>query len=69
MDNGLYLIEMGMKIRQIRRSKGISMRQLEKLTKLNKSSISFIENGKSNCYLLTLKLIADTLGVDVKDLL
>lgn len=69
MDNQLYLIQMGKKIREIRRAKGISMRKLEKMTNLNKSSISFIENGKSNTYLLTLKLIADVLEVDVKDFL
>lgn len=69
MDNGVYLKQMGARIRQIRKAKGVSMRKLERLTKMNKSSISFIENGKSNCYLLTLKLIADVLEVDVKDFL
>jgi len=65
--NGAYLISMGKKIRTIRRVKGISLRQLTYITGMAKSALSEIENGRRNSYLLTLKLIADTLNVDVKD--
>jgi len=50
-------------------SKGISLRQLTVLTGMAKSALSEIENGRRNSYLLTLKQIADTLKVDVKDFL
>lgn len=69
MKDGIYLIEMGKKIRDMRKSKGVSMRQFIKICPLQKSAISEIENGKRNSYLLTLKLIADTLKCDVKDFL
>ena len=69
MKDGIYLIEMGNKIRAIRRAKGISMRKLVTLCHLHKSSISEIENGKRDCHILTLKVLADVLEVDVKDFL
>jgi transcriptional regulator with XRE-family HTH domain len=67
MKDGTYLIEMGKKIRAIRKAKGISLRQLVVITGMHKSALSEIENGKRNSYLLTLKKIADKLDVDVKD--
>ena len=69
MKDGIYLIEMGKRIRAIRKAKGISMRKIITLCKLHKSSMSEIENGKRDCHILTLKLLADTLEVDVKDFL
>ena len=69
MNNGEYLKEMGAKIRAIRKSKGIYLRDLGKACNLHFGAISEIENGKRNSYLLTLKVLADELGVDVKDFL
>lgn len=69
MNNGEYLIEMGKKIRAIRRSKGISLRKLVKTIPVHASSISYIENGKMNPHILALKQLADLYGVDVKDFL
>lgn len=69
MSNGQYLIAIGKKVREIRKSKGISMRQLSEIAPIHKSSLSEIENGKMNCHILALKKIADTLEVDVKDLI
>jgi transcriptional regulator with XRE-family HTH domain len=67
MNNGKYLIEMGKRIRAIRRAKGISMRQIITMCPLHKSSMSEIENGQRDCHILTLKMIADVLQVDAKD--
>ena len=67
MKDGIYLIEMGKKIRATRRAKGISMRKLVTLCPLHKSSLSELENGRRDCHILTLKMLADVLGVDVKD--
>ena len=67
MKNGIYLIEMGKRIRATRNAKGISMRKLVTLCPLHKSSLSEIENGKRDSHILTLKMLADILKVDVKD--
>jgi transcriptional regulator with XRE-family HTH domain len=69
MSNGQYLIAIGKKVREIRKSKGISMRELSVLAPIHKSSLSEIENGKMNCHILALKKLADSLEVDVKDFL
>ena len=69
MNNGKYLIEIGNKIRAVRKVKGISMRKLSAITPIHKSSLSEIENGKMNVKILALKLLADTLEVDIKDFL
>jgi len=69
MNNGTFLKEIGKKIRTTRRAKGISMRKLVTLCPLHKSSISEIENGKRDSHILTLKMLADILEVDVKDFL
>jgi transcriptional regulator with XRE-family HTH domain len=69
MNNEAYLKQMGKRIRAERKAKGISLRQLTVMTGMAKSALSEIENGKRNSYLLTLKLIADTIDVDVKDFL
>ena len=69
MNNGEYLKEMGAKIKAIRNSKGLTQRQLGLICNLDFGSISRIESGQKNSYLLTLKNIADKLKVDVKDFL
>ena len=69
MTNGLFLKEIGRKIRATRRAKGISMRKMVTLCPIHKSSLSEIENGKRDCHILTLKMLADILEVGVKDLI
>jgi transcriptional regulator with XRE-family HTH domain len=69
MNNGQYLKQMGAKIRTARRAKGISLRQMVTLCPLHKSSLSEIENGKRDSHILTLKMLADILKVDIKEFL
>jgi transcriptional regulator with XRE-family HTH domain len=69
MNNGQYLKEMGARIKAIRESKGLYLRDLGKMCNLHYGAICEIENGKRNAYVLTLKIIAEKLGVDVKDFL
>lgn len=69
MSNGEYLIEIGKKIRTIRKEKGIPIQKMALMASTYKSSLSDIENGKMNCKILALKNLADALGVDVKDFL
>jgi transcriptional regulator with XRE-family HTH domain len=67
MRNDIFLKEMGSKIKAIRNEQKLTLRELGKLCNLDSGSISRIETGQKNSYLLTLKNIADKLGVDVKD--
>ena len=69
MDNGKYLKEMGAKIKAARNKRKITLIVLSSSTGIGITALSFLENGKSNPHLLTLKAIADTLKTDVKDFL
>ncbi len=69
MRNDLFLKEMGAKVKAARKAKKLSIEKLGELTGMNMSSIWFIENGQRNAHLLSLKGIADVLGVDVKHFL
>lgn len=69
MSEGEFLKEMGRKIKEIRNERNISLRELGKLCNLDYGSICRIENGQMNSYVLTLKNIANSLNVNVKDFL
>ncbi|HMO63474.1 MAG TPA: helix-turn-helix transcriptional regulator [Ferruginibacter sp.] len=69
MKDGIYLIEMGKRIRAIRKAKGIPIQKAAVMSGTYKSSLSDIETGKMNVKILALKRIADVLEVDVKDFL
>mgnify|MGYP003523598875 CR=1 FL=1 len=67
MGNGEYLKAMGERIRAARQAKGYTLRQFGKMCSLDFGTLSRIENGQFNSYLLTIKNIADVLKMDVKD--
>lgn len=69
MDNIAYLKTIGMKVKEIRTSKNISLTKLKEISGLDRSYISLMENGKHSINVLTLKRIADALKVDIKDFL
>lgn len=69
MNNGLFLKELGAKVKAIRKAKGLSVRALAKMCGTDYSNLSRFENGQKNLYLLSLKLIAEKLEVDLKELL
>jgi len=56
-------------IKAIRKEKGISQDALAELAGLDRVHLYRLENGKQSMTLGTLKLIADTLGVRVRDLI
>ena len=60
-------MSLGTIIRDIRKSKGYSIMKIKELTGLSKSTISEIENDKSNPTTATLEKIANVLGVPVTD--
>jgi len=57
------------RIKAIRKEKGISQDQLAELAGLNRVHLYRLESGKQSMTLRTLKLIADTLDVRVRDLI
>ncbi|QGP92624.1 HTH-type transcriptional regulator PuuR [Neomoorella glycerini] len=58
-------MDIGATIRLQRMAKGISIRELARLTGLSPSAISQIETGKSVPNILTMKAIAEALGISV----
>ncbi len=57
--------EIGKKLRELRNSRGITLRGLAKEVGIHFSSISNIENGKEGCGEGTLTKLAEALGADV----
>ena len=69
MSNKDYLKQVGMEIKVARIRKGISRNELAKLTGLNITIFSKVENGLADSHILTYKRIADALGTELKDIL
>lgn len=59
----------GDQVRAARRAKGWTQDVLADLSGLHRAHIGEIERGETNVTLQTLKTLADTLGVKVRDLL
>ncbi|GFN22287.1 hypothetical protein TAMC210_06030 [Thermanaeromonas sp. C210] len=58
-------MDIGNTIRMQRLAKGLSIRELARLTGLSPSAISQIETGKSIPNILTIKAITEALGISV----
>ena len=67
MNNGQFLKEIGVKVKSARKAKKITLMELSKSCGIHITQLSFLENGKCNSHILTLKSIADVLEMDVKD--
>jgi transcriptional regulator with XRE-family HTH domain len=63
-----YLIELGKKIKQIRKLKALSQEQLALKAEIDRSYMGGIERGERNVTFLTLVKIALCLGCEVADL-
>ncbi len=57
----------GMTIRKIRESKGLSQEQLASLADLHRTYIGQIERGEKNIGIRNLEIIAKTLKTNIKD--
>jgi transcriptional regulator with XRE-family HTH domain len=66
---GEYLKAMGDKVKALRKERKLSLPQLSQRTGMGLNTLWFIENGRRNPHLLSLKAIADVFEVDVKDFL
>lgn len=62
-------IKLGEKLKQIRKSKGMSQEQLALLLNINRNYLSRIENGKSEPTASVLKHIAQIFNIDLNSLL
>ena len=67
MKDGLFLIEMGAKIKARRKELKISYPKMSKLCQTDMSNYWFVENGRRNIHILLLKRIAEVLHKDIKD--
>ena len=69
MSNDLFLKQVGERVKNIRQSKGISVRRLGEMCNIDYANLSRFENGKQDIKILTLKVIAEQLKVDLKKLI
>lgn len=65
----LVLKNIASNIKEIRKEKDELLLDLEVLSNIDSSNLSKVENAKSNLSISILTRIADTLGVDIQDLL
>jgi putative transcriptional regulator len=68
-DKDKFLITLGKNIKAIRKSKGMSQAELANICGKDRQSLERVENGRVNPTIHYLKVIADGLGVNLKDLL
>ena len=64
-----FLVQIGLRIQQIRRSKGITQMELSYRCEMERSNMRRIESGGTNPTILTLRKIASALGVEIDEIL
>lgn len=69
MTNQEYLSKVGIEVKVARIRKGLSVKDVSKLTGICKATIGQLEIGKHDAKILTYKRVADALGVTMKDFL
>ncbi len=68
VDDKAMLQSLGLHIREVRKSKGLTQEQLAELCEFDSTYISLLERGERNPPFLTLCNIADKLGVTISRL-
>ena len=68
METDIFLKEIGSKVKAARVAKKMSLEKMSELSGINASNLRLLENGKRDIDILSLKNIADVLGVDLKGL-
>ena len=64
-----FLKALGEKIKTLREAKGLSQYAFSDESGISRSQITRLENGKLNCTIATLLTLAQTLEVEVNELL
>lgn len=67
--NNDYLKALGKRIRDLRIEKKISVYEFSYESNISRSQINSIEKGDLNTTICTIKVIAETLEIKIKDLL
>lgn len=62
-----YLVELGKRIKQVRKTKELSQEQLALKAEIDRSYMGGIERGERNVTFLTLVKLATCLGCDVAE--
>lgn len=62
-------IKVGNNIKNLRKNMGLSQEQLAELANVHRTYIGMIERAEKNITLVSLERIANSLGVEIKDLL
>ena len=67
--NNRFLIKFGKRVRALRLERGLSQDAFAMKAHIHRTYIGHIERGESNITLLNIKKIADTLCVDLSELM
>ena len=67
-EDGIFLKELGKRISEIRKEKGISQVELGNMCDIEKPNMNRIEAGGNNLTALTVKKICENLGITISDL-
>ncbi len=68
MMNKVYLRKFGKHLRKLRQERGLTQEDLALSDEISRSTISMVEIAQNDITLSKLKLIADAMGLKVKDL-
>ena len=69
METSIFLKEVGNKVQAARKAKKMSLEKMSKLSGINASNLRLLENGQRDIDILSLKNIADVLGINLKNLM
>ena len=69
MQEGVFSIKVGLKIRQLREERNITQLQLADKCDMEKNNIGRIENGKRSIKLFTLQRICKALDISMSEFL
>jgi transcriptional regulator with XRE-family HTH domain len=62
-----FLKKVGSKVRKHRKARKLSLQEVGDAIGMNISNLSFLETGRTNLHLRTLKAIAEVFDIDVTD--
>ncbi|GAB1857346.1 hypothetical protein MHTCC0001_21820 [Flavobacteriaceae bacterium MHTCC 0001] len=68
-EDKIYLKKVGKNIANVRKLRDLTQEEVCTELEMDKPYLSSIENGRQNPTLLTLKKLADAIGVEVADIL
>jgi transcriptional regulator with XRE-family HTH domain len=61
-------LKFGLKIKELRKLKGISQEKLANLAEIDRTYLPTIEKGERNVSIVVIEKLANALGVKIKDL-